>query len=271
MDEKYVIINNYRIRYLEQGSASSSSSGSDLILVHGLGGSASSWINNIPNLAQDHHVYALDILGFGRSDKPRIDYTIDLFADTLGGFMDTLAIDKASIVGSSLGGQIVTEYALRHPERVDRLVLVAPAGFTPKRFKGTSTLRNYTRIFDAKSREGLRHLLERVHGSKVTDEYLEWMYEYTRMENAKHAFISALRNSARAERLSRRFKSALESSSMKAMVVWGKDDRIIPVKYAEQFIDMPNCRLIVLENCGHRPHVEASSVFNEYVGLFLKQ
>lgn len=261
---KYAIINNYKIRYLEEGS------GPNLILVHGLGGSSSSWINNISNLAEDHHVYAMDMLGFGRSDKPKIDYTIDLFVDMLKGFMDILAIEKASMIGSSLGGQMVTEYALNHPDRVDRLVLVAPAGFTPKTFKGTSTLRNYTRIFNAKSKNGLKHLLEKVHGTSINDEYLEWVYEYIRTDNAKHAFMSALRNSAKAERLSRRFTKILESTSIKAMVIWGKDDRIIPVRYAEQFINMPNCRLIVLENCGHRPHVEASSLFNEYVRLFLK-
>ncbi|MEM4285309.1 MAG: alpha/beta fold hydrolase [Candidatus Nitrosocaldus sp.] len=264
MEDKYAVINNYRIRYLEEGS------GPNLILVHGLGGSSSSWINNISNLAQDNHVYALDMLGFGRSDKPKIDYTIELFVDMLNGFMDTLAIDKASMIGSSLGGQIVAEYALNHPERVDRLILVAPAGFTPKTFKGTSTLRNYTRIFNAKSKDGLKHLLERVHGTSIDDEYLEWMYEYIRMDNAKHAFLSALRNSAKAERLSRRLRKSLESASIRAMIIWGKEDKIIPVKYAEQFIDMPNCRLILLENCGHRPHVEASSLFNEYVRLFLK-
>ncbi|MFN4337188.1 MAG: alpha/beta fold hydrolase [Candidatus Nitrosocaldus sp.] len=263
--ERYALVNGYRIRYLEEGS------GPNLILVHGLGGSAKSWINNISDLAKDnHHVYALDMLGFGRSDKPRIDYTIDLFVDMLKGFMDTLAVDKASIVGSSLGGQIAAEYALKHQERVYRLILVAPAGFTPKGFKGTNALRNYTRIFNAKSKDGLKHLLERVHGISISEEYIDWMYEYIRMENAKHAYISALRNSAKAERLSRRFKRALESGSIKALVIWGKDDRIIPVRYAEQFIDMPNCRLILLENCGHRPHVEASNVFNEYVRLFLK-
>ncbi|MCS7142047.1 MAG: alpha/beta fold hydrolase [Candidatus Nitrosocaldus sp.] len=260
--ERYITVNNHRMRYIDEGS------GSHVILVHGLGGSASSWANNIPYLARDHHVLAVDMLGFGRSDKPRIDYTIDLFVDMLKGFMDALAVDKASMIGSSLGGQIVAEYALRHPGMVDRLVLVAPAGFTPRAFKGTSTLLNYTRIFDARSREGLRSLLERVHG-KISEEYIEWMYEYIRMENARHAFLSALRNSARAERLGRRFRRALESG-MKVMVVWGKDDRIIPVKYAEQFIDMPNCRLLLLENCGHRPHVEASSVFNEYVRIFLQ-
>ncbi|MEO9365671.1 MULTISPECIES: alpha/beta fold hydrolase [Candidatus Nitrosocaldus] len=263
--ERYALVNEYRIRYIEEGS------GPTLILVHGLGGSANSWVNNISNLAKDNHVYALDMLGFGRSDKPRINYTIDLFVDMLRGFMDTLGVDKASIVGSSLGGQIAAEYALKHQERVDRLILVAPAGFTPKTFKGTNTLRNYTRIFNAKSKDGLRHILERVHGTSISDEYLEWMYEYIRMENARHAFISALRNSAKAERLSRRFKRALESGSIKALVIWGKDDRIIPVRYAEQFIDMPNCRLILLENCGHRPHVEVSNVFNEYVRFFLKQ
>lgn len=267
--ERYALINGYRIRYIEEGS------GPTLILVHGLGGSAESWTNNIPTLAKDNHVYALDMLGFGRSDKPRIDYTIDLFVDMLKGLVDTLAVDKASIVGSSLGGQIAAEYALKYTESVDRLILVAPAGFTPKRFKGTSALRNYTRIFSAKSKDGLKHLLERVHGTStsisVSDEYIDWMYEYIRMDNAKHAFISALRNSAKAERLGRRFKKALESGSIKALVLWGKDDRIIPVRYAEQFIDMPNCRLILLENCGHRPHVEVSDVFNEYVRFFLKQ
>lgn len=258
--EKYASVDGYRVRYLEEGN------GKNLLLIHGLGGSLMSWSNNIPYLAEHFHVIALDLPGFGRSDKPKIDYTMDTFVNIVKGFIDSLSLDRVSIIGSSLGGQIACEYALNNIDSVERLILVAPAGFTPLSFKGTDALLRYARIFDAKDINALRSILESIYGS-VSDDYLRWMYEYTRMENAKHAFISALRNSAKAKRLSKRFKRITDK--VNTLVIWGKKDNIIPVKYASYFLSVDNCRLIILEHCAHRPHVEDSRLFNEYVRIFL--
>ncbi len=265
MEDKYANIDGYRIRYVEQGDKSNK----HILLIHGLGGSIMSWGSNIPYLAESFHVVALDLLGFGKSDKPKIDYTMDIFTKIVKGIVDALSLDRLSIVGSSLGGQIACEFALdkNNIDRIEKLVLIAPAGFTPRSFKGTSALLNYAKIFDAKDADRLKSILKSVHGSSISDEYLRWMHEYIKMENAKHAFISALKNSAKAGRLTRRFKDIV--GKVNTLVIWGKNDNIIPVKYASFFVNVSNCRLILLEHCSHRPHVEDSRLFNEYVKIFL--
>jgi 2-hydroxy-6-oxonona-2,4-dienedioate hydrolase len=263
MEERYVNIDGYKIRYIEHGDKSKKY----VLLIHGLGGSIMSWSSNIPYLADLFHVVAFDLLGFGKSDKPRIDYTMDVFTNIVKGVADALSLDRLSIIGSSLGGQIACEFTLKNMDRVERLVLVSPAGFTPRSFKGTSSLLKYAKIFNAKDIDGLRRILVDVHGSSISDDYLRWMHEYINMENSKHAFLSALRNSAKASRLTRRFKEIVER--VNTLVIWGKNDNIIPVKYASFFVNVSNCRLILLEHCSHRPHVEDSRLFNEYVKIFL--
>src|SRR5438309_2015893 len=98
--------------------------GPAVILVHGLGGFAESWRHNIPALVGRATVYAVDLPGFGRSAKPRGRYGLDYFARALHGFMETLGIEQASLVGHSLGGAACLTYALTHPTRVDRLALI---------------------------------------------------------------------------------------------------------------------------------------------------
>jgi 2-hydroxy-6-oxonona-2,4-dienedioate hydrolase len=105
-----------------------------LILLHGLGASAERWSHVIPALSRYYRVIVPDIIGFGYSDKPRdADYTIDFFIDDFfRPFLDNLGISKTSIIGSSFGGHIATEFAIRFNHRVEKLVLVSPAGVMNK-------------------------------------------------------------------------------------------------------------------------------------------
>ena len=122
--EKVAAVYGQNIHYFEVGR------GPTVILLHGLGGAKEFWLANIGALASKYHVYAIDQIGFGQSDKPLIDYKIATFADFLHGFMQTEKIAKATLVGNSLGGWIATDFAVQHPEMVDKLVLVDAAGLT---------------------------------------------------------------------------------------------------------------------------------------------
>jgi pimeloyl-ACP methyl ester carboxylesterase len=102
--------------------------GPPLILIHGVGGDADEWAFCMKELSSSNRVIALDLLGFGRSDKPLICYTIDGFVEVLEGLLDRLAIKRTSLVGASLGGWVAAAFALRFPERIDRLILVDAAG-----------------------------------------------------------------------------------------------------------------------------------------------
>ncbi|MEK6832225.1 MAG: alpha/beta hydrolase, partial [Thermoproteota archaeon] len=123
MQDNFIQVDGNKIRYLESGDSENI-----LVLVHGLGASAERWNNVIPDFAKYYHVIVPDLIGFGYSDKPIVDYTTDFFSTFLGKFFDALGIKRPNIIGSSLGGQIAAEYASANPNNVEKLILVSPSG-----------------------------------------------------------------------------------------------------------------------------------------------
>src|SRR5512142_372897 len=107
----YVRVGSVNTRYRVAGA-----SGSPVLLIHGIGSYVENWDSNLLPLAEQHRVYALDLVGFGRSDKPAAPYTIDYFADFVRDFLRTQGLERAHIVGSSMGGIIAMNLAIRHPE-----------------------------------------------------------------------------------------------------------------------------------------------------------
>src|SRR5919204_1954829 len=124
MPQKLTYVNGYAVRYLEHGPPD----GRTLVLLHGIGASAERWSRVIPSLSKYFRVITPDIVGFGYSDKPTVEYTMDFFIDFFNGFLDNLDISKTSLVGSSFGGHLATEFAIRHNRKLDKLVLASPAG-----------------------------------------------------------------------------------------------------------------------------------------------
>ena len=123
MNEKFIQVDGNKIRYLESGNSKKT-----LILVHGLGASAERWEKVIPLFEKHYRVIVPDIIGFGHSDKPLTDYTIEFFTEFLQSFLDVLDIKNPIIIGSSLGGQISAEYAAENSQNVEKLILVSPSG-----------------------------------------------------------------------------------------------------------------------------------------------
>src|SRR3954452_15443059 len=116
-------IDDREVRYVDAGE------GPALIFLHGLGASWQSWLENIPEFARDHRVVAMDLPGFGCSDLPEHDITIEYYADWAFRLLDALGIDRGALVGHSMGGFIAADMAIRQPERVQRLALVSAAVF----------------------------------------------------------------------------------------------------------------------------------------------
>ena len=131
-DFQFVTIENIRIRYIDKNQK-----GFPLLLIHGLGGSIESWLNNIDSLAAKFRIIALDLPGFGLSDKPKISYTIRFYVNFVEKFIKKLKINHVYLIGASLGGHIAVEFTLNNKRIVDKLVLISPAGSLPKSFKGT--------------------------------------------------------------------------------------------------------------------------------------
>ena len=126
-ESKQVEIFGQKIYYLESGSASNPT----VILLHGLGGDVSNWAPTVPALSAKSHVFALDQIGFGQSDKPVINYRVATLVEFLNAFYKKLGIEKASLVGNSLGGWTAAAYTIAYPNKVDKLVLVTPPGIHP--------------------------------------------------------------------------------------------------------------------------------------------
>ncbi len=121
---KKIQVRNIRVAIIDEGS-----SDRVLLLIHGLGSYAKGWKKNIPELAKKYRVIAVDLPGYGKSDKGFYPYTLPFYAQVLTELLTELKIDKASFAGHSMGGQIAMVTSLLYPDRVDRLVLISPAGF----------------------------------------------------------------------------------------------------------------------------------------------
>lgn len=259
MDYRYIRVGKVRASYVDLGS------GEPVLLLHGLGGSIESWANSIGGLAKSFRVIAVDLPGFGLSDKPKMNYAIRFYTKFVSQFLKELEINKISIVGSSLGGHVAAEVAISHPRLVKKLVLVSPAGALPRSFKGSPALWRYVQVINAKSFEQAKYALFAVDNKPVDDSYAQSVYEKISMPGAREAFMSALAGSAKAPRLT----SRLNKIKAPTLLLWGKEDYMIPVKFAEPFIEMKNCRVILLEDCGHRPHFERPELFTKMVADFL--
>src|SRR5215204_4964219 len=123
--QKEAVVFGQKIKYVEAGS------GPVVVLLHGLGGNSTNWAFNTPALAQKFRVVVPDQVGFGQSDKPLINYRVGTYVDFLDKFLAELKVERATLVGNSMGGWVAALYALRYPAKVERLVLVDSAGFAP--------------------------------------------------------------------------------------------------------------------------------------------
>src|SRR5918992_5907442 len=266
--ERYTSINNNLIRYLEYGPTDSNKI---LILLHGLGGSAERWSHVIPTLLsptktkeEDYRIIIPDIIGFGYSDKPAVEYTMDFFINDFKVFLDNLRISKSSIIGSSFGGHVATEFAIRFNRMVEKLVLVSPAGMMKT---STPTLDRYIM---AALYPVYEHVYEAFRGmayepDAVSEEIVMDFVNRMRLTNAKYAFMSTVLGIRYAPKLNGRLSNIIAPT----LLVWGEQDKMIPLQYAREYDEIPKRELVVIRNCGHTPYVERPMTFNKIVLKFL--
>lgn len=259
---KFTKVNDLRVRYLE-----SNNRGTPLLLLHGLGGSIESWTNNIGFLSSKFRIIALDLPGFGLSDKPKISYSINFYVGFIEKFIRSIKLKNFFIMGSSLGGHIAVEFTIRNKKNVDKLILISPAGSLPKTFKGTNELRKYLQIVNAKSSSEVSRILSSIDNSMVSRSYADAIYNRLSLPGAKQGFISALKGSAMAPR----YNNKLAKIDTDMLLIWGREDRMIPLRFIRPFLENGKSRIIILEKCGHRPHVENPKLFNKIVKDFLME
>lgn len=246
-------------------------SGSDVLLLHGLGSAKSSFFDAAAALSRRHRVHALDLPGFGSSSKPATaPYTARWFANTVLETMDALGIEQAHVAGNSMGGRIAIELGLRHPERVVSLALLAPAlafikrtyhpvvrlmrpelGLLPHRFARDRVAEHLWSLFADPD------TLDPSVADVVVDEF-QRVYAST---GGRIAFLSSARNIYLEAPFGRNgFYGRLTQLEPPALFVWGSHDRVIPPAFGRHVSRwLPSAEQIVLEDCGHVPQVERAA------------
>ncbi|HEV2492252.1 MAG TPA: alpha/beta hydrolase [Terriglobia bacterium] len=256
--EKTVEVLGQKIRYHETGQ------GPNLIFLHGLGSNSAIWAANIGPLSAKYHVYAVDQIGFGRSDKPLIDYKIETFVEFLQGFMQAAGIPKASLVGNSLGGWIAADFAAQHPAMVDKLVLVDAAGMRP-----VGGMTKLAVDLNPSSLAGMRQILEYIVYDKqfVTDALVRHAFEEHLRDGDGYTIERTLAGAFSTDQFEDEKARTIHAPTL---VLWGHEDALIPLSSAERFQKtIPGSKLVVLNQCGHVPEIEKPQEFNQALLDFL--
>ncbi|HSV50919.1 MAG TPA: alpha/beta fold hydrolase [Burkholderiaceae bacterium] len=270
LKDQFIEVDSIRTRYWEAGTA-----GSAVLLLHGIGCSVLEWKSNVEALATQHRVFALDLLGFGLTDKPADEtYSLRRLARFILDFMKLKGISQAHLAGNSLGGRLALECAALAPGQITSLLLVDPAGIAQRKtlfeFR-LATLPVLGEIFTWPNRLGTKMLWRKAFAapsSFVTEELVATKLFLARQPGAQSAFLKTLRafldfRGFRPE-LVKQLDVALPGILAPTLVLWGRDDRFVPAAHAEVLQQkLPNVEVQIWDHCGHAPQVEHSKRFNE--------
>jgi 2-hydroxy-6-oxonona-2,4-dienedioate hydrolase len=264
--DKEVRVYGQKIRYVEAGTGEAGKS-EPVILLHGLGGNSSNWTLNINVLAARYRVIVPDQVGFGQSDKPMINYRVGTYVDFLDRLYSELKIERAVLVGNSMGGWIAALYAIAHPERVSRLVLVDAAGFAPPKDFDTKQLA----ALNPSTREGIRQLASLVFYNKqlyTSNEAVDFMLTQRMAAGDGYTIESLIASIARREDM---LDGKLSAIKQPTLIIWGRQDGLTPLaEFGERFKrEIPSAEFIIFEECGHVPMVEKATEFNTALMKFL--
>ena len=230
LEGRWIEVDDHRIHYVDAGD------GFPLIMLHGGANDWHDWEQNIEPLAQYFRVIAPDIAGFGKSDKSKGAYGIEDFIQYLTGMIDVLGLERVHLAGHSLGGRIGLEFACLYPERISKLIAVAPFGF--------GRLSTWGFILGVITYWGRKLLFRKK------------PYPTLKLDYSRDGF--------------KEFADKLKTVQVPTMIVWGEKDIYLPVNHAYLANGiLVNSRLEVMPNCGHVPQKADSDLFNKLVIDFL--
>ena len=246
-----------------------------MMLIHGLGDEADTWRHVIGPLADRQRILALDLPGFGRSDKPSRDYAIEFLCGAILETMDVLSIPAATLMGNSLGAMLAQAIALRHPERVDRLILVDGALVArekPNEIMGMMAqpgvgemMYNSLRGEPQTAYETLRPFYGHLDDLPEADRAFLYQRVNERVwsDGQRDAYLSILRQLLRyLPEKQAEFEAGLARCATLTQVVWGELDMVNPVENARALVSIqPSARLTVIPGAGHLPHQEKPEKF----------
>jgi pimeloyl-ACP methyl ester carboxylesterase len=272
---KYMELHGDRVAYQDAGRGDET-----VLLIHGMAGSSETWRAVIPQLSRKYRVVAPDLLGHGRSAKPRGDYSLGAFAVWLRDLLDELGISRATIVGQSLGGGVAMQFVYQHPDYCERLILISSGGLGPD--VGWTL-----RLLSAPGAELILPVIAPrpvlTAGNKLRSWFsaagiesprgAELWSAYSSLSDSetRHAFLRTLRSVVdyRGQAVSALNRLHM-ASELPTMAIWGDQDQIIPVAHAHAAqAARPASRLEVLAGVGHFPQVERPSEVVDLIDDFI--
>ncbi len=278
----FVTKEQFRVAYTDQGT------GQVLLMIHGLGSYLRFWDYQVSYFVnKGYRVIALDLPGYGKSDKPSTyTFTTEAFGDTVVEMIKGLDLKNPIIFGHSMGGQTALSIAIRYPDVPKVLVLVAPAGFEEFTRREKEWFKNVftdASIFRRTTEENVWRAIRYDNFSNWKDEY-EWLVEYrVRMAKNKdfdkygYANIKSIWGLAENDFV----RTNLNKIRVPTLIIHGDEDRLIPnpflhggntrdiMKYGEK--NIRNSKRIELKKCGHTIQIDCSAEFNDNVYNYIKQ
>jgi pimeloyl-ACP methyl ester carboxylesterase len=263
----FIDLEGHTTHYLEKGT------GEPVILIHGYFYNSCMWEKNIDVLSEKFRVFAIDLWGFGYSTREPLDYGYPLYEKQICAFMDALGIEKATLIGQSMGGGACLRLAANRRDRVEKLVLVCPAGLPNP----------YPLIASLPTLPGVGELLLRMPGN-LSRRITLWNFFYNRklitdtdFENVTRPHKIKGSNEVLLRILRARFFDtlineikSLQDADIPTLIVWGRQDKGIPLEKGIQLNSIiKGSRLEILDRAGHCPHDEQSAKFNRLVLDFL--
>jgi pimeloyl-ACP methyl ester carboxylesterase len=266
-------VHDARVNYVELGE------GPPLVFIHGLAGCWQNWLENIPHFAHSHRVVAVDLSGFGHSELPREEISIPGYGRFMDSFLGAIGVERAALVGNSMGGFIAAETAISHPSRVEKLVLVSAAGGPALRERNDpieARIMRGARLFAPIAaaaiarrerlvrRPRLRRLLL-LKIARFPDRLSPELCYEVASGAGKPGFLDAL-----SAILQYDFAERIPEISCPTLIVWGRNDEIVPVEDAFEYERLiPAARKVIFEETGHVPMCERPARFNEVLEEFL--
>jgi pimeloyl-ACP methyl ester carboxylesterase len=241
-------VDGVRLHYVEAGE------GPPLLLLHGLNGSTFGFRLLTPYLTPHYRTIAIDLMGFGYSDRPqRRDYSLGAQARLVAGFLDALGIERASVLGHSLGGVVAMHLALEFPERVDRLILASSASDSETRrgLRSSRLVRPLLPVVAAFTVQNQRFRRMSLRSACydpafVTPELLDGYMAPTRVKGHLRALGSLM--------VDRRKDAPIDLSAIRqpTLILWGSSDRWLPPSHGRRLLTLvPNSQMAIIENAGH--------------------
>ncbi len=265
---KFIKLDGYSTHYIEKGE------GEPVILIHGFLYDSYMWNKNIDVLADRFKVYAVDLWGFGYSTRDPMDYGYQLYTDQLLKFMDALDIQKASLIGQSMGGGTSIFFSVNHRDRVNKLILVDPAGMPnplPLLGKITNLPKVGEFLLGMKSDFYRKMVLSTtfIHDKGViTESYFENVTRFQKIKGTTEILLKILRKQffhSLPDEIHR-----LGEMDVPILIIFGRQDKAVPLERGKEMHNiLRGSRLEIFENAGHCPHDEQSQKFNQLAVDFL--